>query len=134
MRRCPLTAVSQLGDKRRALVRPPFLGPFPCGASGAALDKAAWSFRVLPSDAVVSGLTSGDQYPEPPACRIGTAASSDIFHLPFSPLSRCYRAWLASGVVDVNMSFKPAQLSFKLEYSVRGPNPTLYSRGSSAMA
>ena len=39
-----------------------------------------------------SGQQSTDQYPEPPACRIGTAAASDIFRLPCSPLSHRYRA------------------------------------------
>ena len=35
LRRCPLTAASQLEDERRASVRPPFLDPSPFGASSA---------------------------------------------------------------------------------------------------
>ena len=38
------------------------------------------------------------------------------------------------GVMDMDMSFEPAQWNFKVEYSVRSPGPTLYTRGSSAMA
>ena len=93
LRRCPLTVASQLGDERQALVRPTFLGPSPCGASSAVpkdgclvvLGAARWCSHL--------GSTSDDQYPEPPACRIGTAASSDIFYLPFHTLSHRYRAW-----------------------------------------
>ena len=35
LRRCPLTVASQLGDERQALVRPPFLDPYPCVQSAA---------------------------------------------------------------------------------------------------
>ena len=38
------------------------------------------------------------------------------------------------GVVNVGVSFEPAQWSFKVEYSVHSPGPTLYTRGSSVMA
>ena len=55
LRRYPLTAASQLGDERRASVRPPFLGPYLCGASIAVPKEAACLFRVLLDDAVSSG-------------------------------------------------------------------------------
>ena len=57
------------------------------------LEKAAWSFRMLPSGVVVPKSTPGDQSPELPAYRIKAAAASDIVHLPFSHLSRRYRTF-----------------------------------------
>ena len=117
VKKCPLTAVSQLGgNERRALVRPPFLDPSPRRASSAFLDKAAWSFRVLPGDAVVSGSASDEQYSEPFACRIGTVAPSDILICRF-----CFFP-IATGLgKNRGMSFEPAQWSFKVDCSVRSP-------------
>ena len=75
------------------------------------LEKAAWSFRILQGDS-----------PEPPACRIVTAASSDIFHLPFSPLSDRYRALKGvkgrdGGRGGVLHGFNPLACSVELTWS-----------------
>ena len=75
------------------------------------LKRAAWSFKVLPNDAVVSRSALSDQYPEPPACRIGAAAASDIFHLPFSPLSPSLQDF--KGEEDVDMSSGLRKGAFK---------------------
>ena len=55
MRRCPLTAASQLGDERRALFRPPFLGPSPCEASSAVPKEGCLVVQGVPGDVVASG-------------------------------------------------------------------------------
>ena len=112
LRRCLLTPASQLEDKRRASVRPRFLGPSPCGARSAVPKEsclivqgtARWCCRLR--------STSDGQYPEPPACRIGIAASCDIFHLQFCPFPIATGLGSVGGVVDVYLSFQLAQWSF----------------------
>ena len=131
LRRCLLTAVSQLGDERRASVRPPFLGLSPCGARST-VSKESWL--------VVQGAlgwcfclrsTIDDQYH---ACKIGTVASSDIYYLPFRPFPIATGLGSVGGVADVDLSFQPAQWSFLVKCSVRSTGLTLYTRGSSLMA
>lgn len=63
------------------------------------LKRAAWSFRVLPGDVVI--LRSTIRRPiflNRLHAGLRLAASSDIFHLPHSPLSHRYRAWVV-GIV-----------------------------------
>jgi len=92
LERCPLTAASQPGEKEDELCVG-HQARLPVEQAVLSLKRAAWSFRVLPNVVGTFKSTPDDQYPEPPACRIGTAAASVIFHLPFSPLSHRYRAW-----------------------------------------
>ena len=131
VKRCPLTAVSQLGrNERRALVRSPFLDPSLRGASSASLDKAAWSFKVLPGDAVVYGSASDDQYPEPPAYRIGAVASSDIHICRFRSFP------IATGLGKERGHVLQSSAMYFFRWStvcaVLAP-PSLYTRGSSVM-
>ena len=63
---------------RQAGFRPPFLGPSPCGANSAILNRAAWSLRVLPNAVVASGQQASDQYSETPTGRIKTATTRTI--------------------------------------------------------
>ena len=58
--RCPMTAVCHPGGVKTSFYRPPFLGPSPCGAGRLSLNRAAWSLKELPKDAIVSGFTSDD--------------------------------------------------------------------------
>ena len=126
--RCSLTVASQLGDERRASVRPLFLGPSPCGPSSAVPKEDC--LVVAAGWCCLLGSISEDQYPEPPACRIGTAASCDIFHLPFHPFPIATGLGRFGGVADVDFSFQPAQYRFLVEGCVCSTVPTLYTRAS----
>ena len=65
------------------------------------------------------GRQPGDQSPEPPTCRIETTASSDIFHLPLSPLSHRCRAFGMVGHRKRGCVLRPALRNFKVKYSAR---------------
>ena len=83
LRRCPLTAVSQMGDERRASLRAPFLDSYPYGASSALPKEGYLVFQSASRWCCRLKSTSDDQYLEIPACEIRTVASCGIFYLPF---------------------------------------------------
>ena len=125
---CPFTAAIELEDKRRASVWTPFLGPSSCGASSVVPKEgclvvqgaAEWCCRLK--------STPDDQYPEPPACRIGTAASSDIFHLSFRLSLHCLEVLVASQTMTCPLSLRNEVFRWNAVCVI-----PLYTRGSSAM-
>ena len=92
-----------MGHEKRALLKPPFLAVFNMEQAMLSMKMAGWSFKVLPSEAVMSGQQSSDQYYQQPVCRIETADSSVIFHsYPFPLLQVLGWLWF----VDVDESTK----------------------------
>jgi len=68
-----LIAASQPGEKEDELCVG-HQARLPVEQAVLSLKRAAWSFRVLPNVVGTFKSTPDDQYPEPPARRIGTAA------------------------------------------------------------
>ena len=112
LRKCPLTMAIQLGDEKWASVRPPFLGPSPCGASSAVPKESCLAIQGAAGWCCRLRSTSDNQYPELPACRIGTVASSEIFHLLFCPFPNTTGLGSVGGIMDMDLSFQPAQFTF----------------------
>ena len=90
------------------MLRLSFLGPSPCGVSSVVPKEGSLVIQGSFGWCCCLKSTSNDQYPELLACRIGTAASSDIFHLPFHPFLITTRLGSVGGVMDVALSFETA--------------------------
>ena len=112
LRRCLLTVASQLGDGRRASVRPHFLGPSFCGANSAVPKEGCLIVQGASMWCCRFKSTPDDQYPKPRACKIGTAAPSDIFHQPFRPFPIATGLGSVGGVADGGLSSELTQWSF----------------------
>ena len=106
LRRCPLTVSRQLGDERRASVWPTFLGPFPREARSAVPKDGCLVVQGAVGWCFCLKSTSDDEYPESVECRLGTAASTDIFHLSFQPLPIATEFRSVGGVAVLDLSFE----------------------------
>ena len=105
------------------------------------LEKAAWSFRVLPGDVVIFKVNSQttnilNRLHAGLELRLPVASSTCRFR-PF-PIAtglleliveKGEKGWAGRGLV-----LGPAQRLFNVRDSARNTIPTLYTRGSSAMA
>lgn len=92
------------------------------------LKRAAWSFGVLPSDVVISGQRQATNIPNRlhAGLRLRLPVTSSTCR--FRPFPIATGLGRVEGVADVDFSFEPAQMSFKVKCSVRSTGPTLYTR------